>query len=1464
MPPICGEQIVRLPSLTGTDARELDEYLPPLPTREQAVRQVEEALGEIVVSRDPVVLLLVAEWGEGKTSIFHAVIEPWLREKGWFAAQIATSMLLEHLSYVERRFSDRSPAHRLVAAILSAINEKYGVGVKLNTQSTARKYVVESLASIYSRYKGLVVFIDEFEDIVMVGKNDRVAEIIAGILGLLNGDVREVSALCLQDSGTVCYAGKFHVVLALTPPAYSKLMAFRDFSTIAARLKRRVRSVRVRQLTRRESILFVHAVAKYSLGEDGIRGLLADPRYINALVSSGMGNMGAIVSAYRYLAGYAVKLGETICKGKPKLLEPDEIVSALSTLKLSIGGAEIPAINYELYSRLVEASKARAKLAGIDPHLAEKLVQELVVAGYAVDEEVAAKLGVERRYVEALVEELNVMAEQGWVRSELGARKLVYRVYVTKDIDKALYIARQLAPEVSKLLPHLTRNSELDEHPLIQIVDSLVFVDSTGTPILAVPRRSDLVDLIRDVSPVELSEAEAERLATIVGDKLFGALKCEGEALLLSPRVLRAVYVSPELQYLDFIRDRMERFNINRRTYTHARPAHLVIALTSLIAYGARVEEFVVQGENTVRLKLVLDLPSKPQIRVLLTASTGSITLGEVERIESQIATAVLSKWHPHAVMVAYYGTIEADARRKLEEIEKKYLTKVVTIAIPTMVARTQLLALGLKILETSKTMEEAVYNAIELVRGQELAEKLGFDHYRLTSTLSELQEQMAPIQRLVSALEEGIEGVPLILRDPKLAFDVEKPTELSGALRYYLVVPAPKATPKQALAAAHEYVMRYHIFRHAGEGRGILSPDIDRREVVTLERYTNLLAVNKMIERTNGEYRIDVLSPQEKLLLKILEYLGAKHEPVPLSQVWDLAVNVAQNPGTKKMVVQALAYRGLIDTTSTRRIDDKTKVRLISKEEIVELLEKLRRELADLEADIDTINWGYIVAAKARDYRVGTSKGFVEKMRSLLSVAEEAYRAGNLLMAARLVRIVRDALHYYREDIIENHVKPVVKIVRETKKKLYSALEQLRELREELETVINEYVVAGKVEVALPILEAIQQLLNRISEVESLEFDEKELEDRVAQMWREASKKAPREPGRELPFYIGGLGPRLHFNYKLWLIVDHAKKLGFDVKLENEQLIVVDIEKVVEKVVKVIDTVRSKVEEFTTLLAKVEKLAKTLAERYGLTVGVVSRGFARIKASGKMSLDDVVQLVERWRSEVENSERMLWRLEDKLDNLLKRLETIYVVEKEVKALLKQAHDLLSEVEILGLISDAEALKAAIDFAMDSLRESENLLKRVGELINSGDYEGIEKGLDIVESSLVMLRDSKSKLENTVRSCIVAVQREVERLRVEYNALASILGEKVDATPLSLHELVRGVEKFRRKVVETGILGETELKVYLTLIELKRVRGEMLLSEAAKNVAEKLGVGVREAKRCLLKLIEKGIVEPKI
>ncbi|HID40871.1 MAG TPA: hypothetical protein EYP33_01810, partial [Pyrodictium sp.] len=67
--PRCGPPPSRLPSLTGTDARLLDEYLPPLPSRQRVYQQVAEALNEMEKSQDPVLVLLVAEWGEGKTSI---------------------------------------------------------------------------------------------------------------------------------------------------------------------------------------------------------------------------------------------------------------------------------------------------------------------------------------------------------------------------------------------------------------------------------------------------------------------------------------------------------------------------------------------------------------------------------------------------------------------------------------------------------------------------------------------------------------------------------------------------------------------------------------------------------------------------------------------------------------------------------------------------------------------------------------------------------------------------------------------------------------------------------------------------------------------------------------------------------------------------------------------------------------------------------------------------------------------------------------------------------------------------------------------------------------------------------------------------------------------------------------------------------------------------------------------------
>ena len=75
------------------------------------------------------------------------------------------------------------------------------------------------------------MFIDELEDLVSGAREEELAELVAGLLGIINGDFGPVSGKC---SGDNCRPGGLHIVASLTPPAYSRLMGLRDFAAVAA------------------------------------------------------------------------------------------------------------------------------------------------------------------------------------------------------------------------------------------------------------------------------------------------------------------------------------------------------------------------------------------------------------------------------------------------------------------------------------------------------------------------------------------------------------------------------------------------------------------------------------------------------------------------------------------------------------------------------------------------------------------------------------------------------------------------------------------------------------------------------------------------------------------------------------------------------------------------------------------------------------------------------------------------------------------------------------------------------------------------------------------------------------------------------------------------------------------------------------------------------------------------------
>jgi hypothetical protein len=1477
--PGCGAVPRRLPSLTGTDAELLDEYIPPLPSRQRVYQQVAEVLNEIEKSSDPVLVMLVAEWGEGKTSIYNARIKPWAEKNKWLTLETRAATVAAHLASLRQR-AERDPAFRLTAALLAAGLEASGLLAKYGPPDAApslREYVENVLGFLAEGRRGVIVFIDEFEDLVASASEEELGLLVAGLVGLLNGDVELVSARCRREN---CLRGMFHVVVSLTPPAYSRLMSLRDFATIAARLKRRVRTIWVQPLTRREAFAFLESLARYSLGE-GLDSLLIDRGLANALVSSSLGNMGALVSAFRYLVSWS--RGRRGCGDAVAILDTAELIEALENLRLSVGGAEIPAINAEAYTRLIDGWEARAKLAGLDPARARRLLDELVARGAATWQQLVEATNMRRELVAEAVRELNMYGEQAWPRRELGVQRLVHEVVLVPAVEDAFKLLRGAEPEIAKLMPQLAPRD--DVRPLEQLLDSLVYLDQAGRLVVAVPpSEEDAASLVADASPLELSRFEAERLASLLWENIFSKLVGVGgeKALLLSPKMQRVIYVSPELHYLDFIADRVERLRIIRRVYTEAGRQHMLLGLSLILAHEGLLEgEPATQGDGVARI--TARVAGETSARILVYAIPGQVTGAEAKRLESQLLTAIMSHWRPHAILLVYHGGVEPQADRVLEALEAKFFVKIVKAPIDSMMTRVRLQALGIKLSDTYGGVEEALRAARKIVVESSEAEAAGLDPLRLANLLRELGEELRLKERLLRGLEEGIDGAPLLVGDPMLGYDVEKPTELSGALRYFLVAPSTKTTVHEALNAAYEYVMRYHLYRgQGGEGRGILSPDIDRNEYTTLERYMTLLVANKFLERTNGSVYIDTLSPLEKAVLRALEQLDARSKEVQAAQIWDVLVVAARNPGTRRMLLQSLLYRGLITSSSgsARRIDaDRMKIRLTdSDEDAWRLIEEAKKLVEEIEADPVTASWGLVVSAKARDFRAGSLEAFVAKSRRLLGVALEALRAGNRLMSLRLARLVYDTASYVKEEVLEAHVHHAVEDARRLRSRIEEEARRIRELVSALNEQLSTLLGGVKTNIDVQVLSKLEEALKVFSEIDELRISEEELEKEVMKLWEDVKKKHPRDPGRYTPFYVNGLGPLLHFNYKLWMLYSRLEDLGIVRLGQSGAEPSKEVESVTARLESLLESTRRIMEDTAETRRLAEKLSEKL-ERLGVRVppeALALPGFEHSSIAERLGIEEAEQLVKALRRSLEDARRPLVELDEQVSRLLDELAGLEDELVSTNSWAKALEKILEDARAAGL-PQTTMLGEVLGDVRSAIAQAQDMRKRAIDGLRGKEpqelLEAVRGARSLVESARTIIRDSLDRGQRVLRDVEAEARRILASLEAEAEALEEALraigqepsrprrGANVFEDILAVR---RYLEELRRMIEEAGILGEDELRAYREVVAERRRRGELLFREAVVLVSERLGIGQDAARKLLISLIEKGILEPRI
>ncbi len=1378
-----------MPSLAGTDAEAVAGIVGRLESRRSVYQVLGDVVEEMAASGDPVVVFVVGEWGEGKTTVVEGFLRSLVEGRGWRLVEVRASTLIEYL----RGFGDgfeRSPSVRFFAALLFAVAESLGLRVKVS--SGLREAALEVLERVAGGGK-LVVFIDEFEDIVSAGE-EYIATVVAGLVGLVNGDVVEVSARCRGDR---CFSGRFHLVVALTPPAYTKMVSVRDIATIVSRLRRRVRLIKLNPIPRWEAYELLRSLLAYSIGVEDPLNVFDNVSLVNPLLVSSMGNAGALVSLIRAIIARSTREG----KGCPRRLTASEVRSLFAVTSISVGGAEIPALDHDLYKRVVDGFRKYVESLGLGHGIVEKLEELLTII-------VAPCSFLDKNGVR----EVNEYASTSWLR-ELGVRRLVY-------IAKAIPLKRALEHTPSEL-----------QH----IVNELVFVAPDGSLVVAAPAsQDDAVNLTVEIIGSRVSEAE--KLLKTLADM-------NGECLLLaSPRLVKSIYANPELSYLDFMAERSERLRIYRRVVSEDHKLSLLVGLAALVGHETIVEDAMAAGETALRLTIRLPV-SEARARILLYTAFQRLDVEELHRLESTVTATILSGWRPHAILILPLGGVDEEVVPRLERLSSQVFASIELLPQIDLLSRVKLAAIGLKLLEETETIEEAVQTATRL---RELdSSKYGFDGHRLNHVLRELADKVQILESTRKALERGVEGAPLLIRDPELGYDVEKPSELAGALRYYLTVPAPRAKPVEALNAAYNIILNYVIHRH---GAGILSPDIDRREVSTLERYTALLVANGMLEKLNGELRIDVLSPYERTVLKALEQLGARSEWVQASNIWDLVVVAARNPGTKKMILQLLAYRGLIETSSKRIDAEKTRVRIVSLEQAKRKILELRERIERLKASYVVRSWGYIVSAKARDYRAGSILGLLKKLETILARAEDAFST-NQMMGFRLVRLVSDMLDYVETELYERMKRASEKAVklRSLVESMYNGLEERRKLAEDL---LSKYVAAEKhVAISINVIDKLRHALEELGKIVDMELEEKEVVEIVQKVWEKALRRSAREPGRHMPFYIAGDGPKYEFNLKLWLIHSMLREQGIiDGGVEDPRPSYT-VTSVVERLDRIVETVASSVEEFG-------KLVRELSSR-GLKTSIE---IPKAPSKPVLTLEEAEGLVEEWRRKLSERLAEASRLVEVAARLEKLQKMLTKLRLEIRTNLDSSRRLYDEVVEADIPLIARRLEGVIKRMEELLERVEHTLK----LVEDVELENIDIAtLEEFEGIANTARVEAEKLVEEARRVKRDVELEKERLKVEVEALARILGLRgIEAKGLvDLRKLqLRLVED----IVKKALLEHSEIQAYLTIIRAKREKGELRFSEAARLLARELNIDTKAARKLLLTLIDRELIEPRI
>ncbi len=294
--------------------------------------------------------------------------------------------------------------------------------------------------------------------------------------------------------------------------------------------------------------------------------------------------------------------------------------------------------------------------------------------------------------------------------------------------------------------------------------------------------------------------------------------------------------------------------------------------------------------------------------------------------------------------------------------------------------------------------------------------------------------------------------------------------------------------------------------------------------------------------------------------------------------------------------------------------------------------------------------------------------------------------------------------------------------------------------------------------------------------------------------------------------------------------------------------------------------------EEYEERIGEVLEALKRTAQRYSLRVAIDPVAGGEVVVSVR-DPGEAEYAAEKLREEFDRITQGLVELRRELEALVAVMAEAESVAKKGLAEAERARRVSERIKVfdedissrlVGLAEDLESAARASLSLLDRLRGS-----RLEAGVIAKAREELRDTVTIVKDLLDRLRGVEREAARLLAVRVHALEEAVSKLSGQ--ARTPPYRSRMDWYTLDIEAVVEAYEKTAslwreavRAVAEKGLLGPVEAKAFVALAEAKTRYGELLLSEASRIISERTGLGLGEAKKAILSLIERGLLDPKV